>query len=331
MIFEIEIPKIKLETECSILDNETNMYIRETIIGGAMFIISSKYQQILSLLKELIELHTKKIEFLELININQISKEIKQPLTYEYLITKEIMKEFKMKPNSVISIGDITGTCLDAFTKIKTRISLTKGQSSGKNTEVKYINNVNVEVHKPTQKSIDVIFCWSEGQTDEKDSAHHILSQMAYSLGMLSDKGHIVIKMFGIMTPISIKLVYVLGQFFQKVHIMKPKIVDQKTHDIYIIGSNYSYNQSIIVSLLELQQLLKDESEPLQDITIKSSNNNTNQELYKISRYLQNERYKYISIYHDFLYNKNFHDKVFLAIQDKQKKNTIEWIKEYLS
>lgn len=334
MIFEINIPKINLETECTLIDDDNNMFLRQTIIGGAMFIITSKYKQILNMLMNLIELHSQKIQFLELININTIANQLKNNnITTEFLITKEIMSEIKLQPKSVVSIGDLTGTCLDAFSKAKTKISITnsKSQTRQDNKDTKYIHDINVKKDKPSEKAIDVVICWSESQINEIDSSHHILAEITYALGMLAANGHIVIRMFGITMPISLKLVYILGQFFEKLHIMKPQVVDQKTHDIFIIGSGYRYNQNMMTNLLELHQLLKENKQPLQDITIKPSYNKNDFELYKISRYLQNERYKNISVYHDFLHRKNFHDKIFFDIQKIQKENTINWIKRNLT
>lgn len=129
------------------------------------------------------------------------------------------------------------------------------GKDSGDITKVKTIDSLKKDVEK-TKGYCDLVTAdceieWSDANYKEQEGYQIILGEIIAALRVQAKSGHFVLKIFETFTLTTIKLIYLLGSFYEETYIYKPFFSRESNSERYIICKGFKYDQKKDTALLD--------------------------------------------------------------------------------
>lgn len=122
-----------------------------------------------------------------------------------------------------------------------------KSRSNGDLTEVKTISLFKKEIAK-TKKYADLVtadggFNWTDENYQEQEAYILILGEIIGALRVQNKDGAFVLKIFETFTLTTIKMLYLLSSFYEKIYVCKPMFSRESNSEKYIICKRFKYDQ----------------------------------------------------------------------------------------
>ncbi len=122
-----------------------------------------------------------------------------------------------------------------------------KSRSNGDLTEVKTISLFKKEIAK-TKKYADLVtadggFDWDDENYQEQEAYMLVLGEIIGALRVQNKNGNFVLKIFETFTMTSLKMIYLLSSFYEKVYICKPMFSRESNSEKYVVCKGFKYDQ----------------------------------------------------------------------------------------
>jgi len=130
-----------------------------------------------------------------------------------------------------------------------------KSRSNGDLTEVKTISLFKKEIAK-NKKYADLVtadggFDWDDENYQEQEAYMLVLGEIIGALRVQNKNGSFVLKIFETFTITSLKMIYLLSSFYEKVYICKPMFSRESNSEKYVVCKGFKYDQKSDKSKLE--------------------------------------------------------------------------------
>ncbi len=128
------------------------------------------------------------------------------------------------------------------------------GKSNGDITQVKTVSIFKKDIEK-SKTYADLVtadggFDWDDENYQEQEGYQLILGEIVAALRVQAKDGSFVLKLFETFTITSIKMIYLLSSFYEKVYIYKPYFSRASNSEKYIICKGFKYDQKKDSALL---------------------------------------------------------------------------------
>ena len=122
-----------------------------------------------------------------------------------------------------------------------------KSRSNGDLTEVKTISLFKKEIAK-SKKYADLVtadggFDWDDENYQEQEAYMLVLGEIIGALRVQNKDGSFVLKIFETFTMTSLKMIYLLSSFYEKVYICKPMFSRESNSEKYVVCKGFKYDQ----------------------------------------------------------------------------------------
>jgi len=122
-----------------------------------------------------------------------------------------------------------------------------KSRSNGDLTEVKTISLFKKEIAK-SKKYADLVtadggFDWDDENYQEQEAYMLVLGEIIGALRVQNKEGSFVLKIFETFTLTSLKMIYLLSSFYEKVYICKPMFSRESNSEKYVVCKGFKYDQ----------------------------------------------------------------------------------------
>jgi 23S rRNA U2552 (ribose-2'-O)-methylase RlmE/FtsJ len=139
-----------------------------------------------------------------------------------------------------------------------------KSKSNGDITDIKTISLFKKEINK-TKKYANIVAAdgeniWENKNRQEQESYKLILGEIIAGLSVLEKGGNLIVKIYDTFTIPTIKLIWLLTNFFEESYIYKPFFSRPSESEKYVICKNFKYsndNKILNDSLTNLEKILK--------------------------------------------------------------------------
>lgn len=200
---------------------------------------------------------------------------------------------------------------------------------------IDYINKFNTEFY-------DIIICNDNLELDnnlnnsykERLNYHKIIGQIFYGISNLKNNGKLIVRIDDMFTEITIKLLDILINLFETVHIYKPYTVRNIYSEKYIIAYKFDRNK------YENTKFIKKSIKLIKQIFEIPSNHFINNiytkyrlfdsQLYKyvalLNTQFKNLQYKYINLLDTYVTSENYFGEEYQKYLEIQNKSTEYWL-----
>lgn len=115
-------------------------------------------------------------------------------------------------------------------------------------------------------KKVDVVTAygapdWIYKITLEQDITKLVISEITCALGILSDNGSFVYRIFETFTATTCKLIYVLSLLFDETYLVKPLTSHASTSEKFIVCKGYKPNQKILDQFEKINKIMSNNPE----------------------------------------------------------------------
>lgn len=122
---------------------------------------------------------------------------------------------------------------------------------SGFNGDITNTDNIKEYIKIFKDKSVDLVSSdcglgieWDKSHLREIQMIKIHFAQFICGISVLKKDGHIVMKNYSQMRPLSISIIYLMTKLFKYVYFVKPETSRQHGREIYLVGKNYYKNLS---------------------------------------------------------------------------------------
>ena len=122
---------------------------------------------------------------------------------------------------------------------------------SGYNGDITNIDNIKEYIKIFKDKSVDLVSSdcglgidWEKSHLREIQMIKIHFAQFVCGISVLKKDGHIIMKNYSQMKPLSISIIYLMTKLFKYVYLVKPETSRQYGREIYLVGKNYYKNLS---------------------------------------------------------------------------------------
>ena len=133
---------------------------------------------------------------------------------------------------------------------------------NGDLTKINVINNFTNDILKNNDKAFLVTadggFIWNNENYQEQESYKLILSEIISCLKIQKKGGNFVLKIYDILTNITIKLLILLSEFYEDIYIFKPYLSRISNSEKYIVCKNFIPNNNLDTNIKKLEYILED-------------------------------------------------------------------------
>ena len=189
-------------------------------------------------------------------------------------ISKDKIYSVTLKPEKESSIEDMNKKFMGILKKEYSEI-YTPHKTSVKSVAVKYTGKDNGDItDSKTIKNFKKDFTKDNNLADlitadgskyifdrnfiEQESFNLIFGEIVAALSVQAKGGNFVLKIFDTFTSVSVKLMYLLSKYYDKVYVYKPFTSYENEEEKYLICKNFQFTQK------EIEKELKDMNEMLQ-------------------------------------------------------------------
>ena len=216
-----------------------------------------------------------------------------------------------------------------------------KSRSNGDLTEVKTISLFKKEINK-TKKYADLVtadggFDWDDENYQEQEAYMLILGEIIGALRVQNKDGNFVLKLFETFTISSLKMIYLLSSFYEKVYICKPLFSRESNSEKYLICKGFKYDQKkdskkLDERITKLENILENLSTEiyLQDIFPDLTLPKEYIDMFRyINIFIANKQQIMINKIVTYIKNSNFFGEEYHNYKDEQVKATKWWTEKF--
>lgn len=216
-----------------------------------------------------------------------------------------------------------------------------KSRSNGDLTEVKTISLFKKEINK-TKKYADLVtadggFDWDNENYQEQEAYMLILGEIIGALRVQNKDGNFVLKLFETFTLSSLKMIYLLSSFYEKVYICKPLFSRESNSEKYLICKGFKYDQKkdskkLDERIAKLENILENLSNEiyLQDIFPDLTLPKEYIDMFRyINIFIANKQQIMINKIVTYIKNSNFFGEEYHNFKDEQVKATKWWTEKF--
>lgn len=181
-------------------------------------------------------------------------------------------------------------------------------------------------------------FNWKNENTQEQEAFRLIIGQIITAITTQNKGGNFVCKFFETYTDISIKLIYLLSQMYEKVYLAKPLTSRQSNSEKYAVCMNFKYNDTDKNYTAIYKTLSKIHEDLHKNNTLhvyKLWNNYKIPELFRktiihLNKTIANKQLKNINDITQFINSQNYYGDAYQMYHQKQIDSSKYWIKLFM-
>jgi hypothetical protein len=164
---------------------------------------------------------------------------------------------------------------------------------------------------------------WEYTLTCEADSMQMIIDEIICALSILAPNGALVLRMTESYTVTSCKLIYILSQLFDNVHVMKPLMSHMSSSEKFVVCQTFKPNAKIIE---QFQKLHEFNTNVFPSLTLSSEFRAT---MLCVNDTITQAQFTAVNKIVQFVLDKNYYGEVYTECRNAQIEATKYWLSLY--
>jgi len=187
-------------------------------------------------------------------------------------------------------------------------------------------------------------FEWTDETIQEQEAFRLVFAEMYNAVKIQAKGGHFVLKLFETYTNTSCKFIYIMGQLYEHIHLVKPLMGRPSNSEKYIVCINFKYNESNSF----YKHIMRKLDHVFQELFDRTNSNLPNKNLIDIwpdlelspvfkktitlyNTQVANTQVKYLNEINTYIREQNFHGSKYNMYREIQITCTKYWINRFMN